>query len=160
MALLRSAGILLGKELRTELRSFASMHPRWGQRRALVHVRSCGYQVGRKKIQRLWREEGLRVAQRARRKRPGVSTTAAMPAAHRTRSGRSTSSSTPQPTVARSRSLTSSRVHPGKHSAARSPAPSPARTSPTNSTESPPPAAADRPHCAATTTRTRLRRAR
>lgn len=62
--------------LRAELRTFASKHPRWGQRRALVHVRGCGYRVGRKKIQRLWREEGLRVRRRVRRKRAGTSTSA------------------------------------------------------------------------------------
>lgn len=60
--------------LRDELRSFASAHPRWGHRRALVHVREQGYRVNHKKVQRLWREEGLRVAQKARRKRAGVST--------------------------------------------------------------------------------------
>ena len=60
--------------LRAELRTFASDHPRWGQRRALVHVRGCGYHVGRKKVARLWREEGLRVRTRVRRKRAGTST--------------------------------------------------------------------------------------
>jgi putative transposase len=60
--------------LRAELRSFARAHARWGQRRALVHVRGAGFAVNRKKLQRLWREEGLRVKQKARRKRAGAST--------------------------------------------------------------------------------------
>lgn len=64
--------------LRAELREFARRHACWGQRRALVHVRSCGYDVGRKKVQRLWREEGLRVARRVRRKRAGASTATAL----------------------------------------------------------------------------------
>jgi len=33
--------------LRDELRSFASKHPRWGHRRAKVHVREQGYEVNR-----------------------------------------------------------------------------------------------------------------
>ncbi len=66
--------------LRAELRQFARAHARWGQRRALVHVRSCGYDVGRKKVQRLWREEGLRVQRRVRRKRAGTSTATALAA--------------------------------------------------------------------------------
>ena len=39
-------------------------HPRWGYRRAWGAVREEGWAVNRKKIQRLWREEGLRVPQR------------------------------------------------------------------------------------------------
>ena len=37
-------------------------------------ARGEGWQVNHKKIQRLWREEGLRVSQRRRRKRHGTST--------------------------------------------------------------------------------------
>jgi putative transposase len=37
--------------------------------------------VNHKKLQRLWREEGLRVPQRRRRKRPGITTAASVPAA-------------------------------------------------------------------------------
>jgi len=46
-----------------------------------VHLREQGYPVNRKKVQRLWREEGLRVVQRVRRKRAGISTVPAV-AAH------------------------------------------------------------------------------
>ena len=40
-------------------------------------ARGEGWAVNHKKLQRLWREEGLRVPQRRRRKRPGTSTIAA-----------------------------------------------------------------------------------
>jgi putative transposase len=60
--------------LRAELRAFARRHPRWGHRRALVALRAAGYRVNHKRCQRLWREEGLRVTRRARRKRAGTST--------------------------------------------------------------------------------------
>jgi putative transposase len=44
-------------------------HPRWGYRLAWGRVREEGWAVNRKKIQRLWREEGLRVPQRKRKRR-------------------------------------------------------------------------------------------
>jgi len=55
--------------LRAALRSFAGDRPRWGYRRAHHHLRREGWQVNRKRVQRVWREEGLRVPVR-RRKRP------------------------------------------------------------------------------------------
>jgi putative transposase len=66
------------RELRARLRRFAKRHPRWGYRRAHAVLRRDGYAVNRKKIQRLWREEGLRVPpKRRKRQRLGVSTTPA-----------------------------------------------------------------------------------
>jgi transposase InsO family protein len=56
--------------LRAELRAFAVKRPRWGYRRAHHHLRQQGWQVNRKRTQRLWREEGLRVPVRRQRKRP------------------------------------------------------------------------------------------
>ncbi len=61
--------------LREWSRGYAKKHPRWGYRRACHDARGEGWQVNHKKIQRLWREEGLRVPQRRRRKRIGSSTT-------------------------------------------------------------------------------------
>ena len=55
--------------LRAALRVFAGRRPRWGYRRAHHHLRQEGWQVNRKRVQRLWREEGLRVPQARRRKR-------------------------------------------------------------------------------------------
>ena len=50
-------------------------HPRWGFRRAYHAARAEGWYVNHRRLQGLWREEGLRVPQRRRRKRLGSSTT-------------------------------------------------------------------------------------
>jgi putative transposase len=64
--------------LRQQLRAFSRAHPRWGYRRAHAQLLHQGWVVNRKAIQRLWREEGLRVpAQRRKRQRLGTSTTPA-----------------------------------------------------------------------------------
>jgi transposase InsO family protein len=67
--------------LRTWLRAWAKSHPRRGFRNAYHDARAEGWAVNHKKIQRLWREEGLRVPQRRRRKRLGTSTTPNPPTA-------------------------------------------------------------------------------
>jgi putative transposase len=56
-------------ELRAWLRRFSVDRPRWGWRRAAKMARRAGWQVNNKRIRRLWREEGLRVPQRRRKKR-------------------------------------------------------------------------------------------
>ena len=56
--------------LRAALRAFAGRRPRWGYRRAHHHLLAEGWGVNRKRVQRLWREEGLRVPAARRRKRP------------------------------------------------------------------------------------------
>lgn len=55
--------------LRRWLRKFSKGHPRWGYRRAHAVAVREGWAVNRKKIQRLWREEGLRVPQKRRKRR-------------------------------------------------------------------------------------------
>ncbi len=66
------------RDLRAALRSFAAAHPRWGYRRAQVVLARDGHHHNRKKIQRLWREEGLRVPpKRRKRQRLGDSATPA-----------------------------------------------------------------------------------
>jgi transposase InsO family protein len=60
--------------LREWLRHWARTHPRQGFRRAYHDARAEGWAVNHKKIQRLWRAEGLRVPVRRRRKRLGTST--------------------------------------------------------------------------------------
>lgn len=60
--------------LGTWLCAYAKDHPRWGCRRAHTDVRACGWAVNRKKSHRGWREEGLRLPQKRRRKRRGAST--------------------------------------------------------------------------------------
>jgi putative transposase len=54
--------------LRAFLRHFARQRPRWGWRRAAKQARREGRVVNDKRIQRLWREEGLRVPTRPRKK--------------------------------------------------------------------------------------------
>ena len=56
-------------ELRAWLRKFSTDRPRWGWRRAAKIARRAGWKVNNKRIQRLWRAEGLRVPQRRRKKR-------------------------------------------------------------------------------------------
>jgi putative transposase len=50
--------------LRAWLRAFSLSRPRWGWRRAAVMARAQGWRVNNKRIQRLWRAEGLKVALR------------------------------------------------------------------------------------------------
>ena len=62
------------RALRAQLRQFSRAHPRWGYRRAHAQLLNQGWRVNRKAIQRLWREEGLRVPTRRReRQRLGTS---------------------------------------------------------------------------------------
>ena len=57
-------------ELRAELRAIAQAHPRWGYKMATRVVRREGWKVNRKRVQRLWRDEGLkRPPQRPRKRR-------------------------------------------------------------------------------------------
>jgi len=61
--------------LRARLLELSREHPRWGYRRVWATLRNDGWAVNRRKIQRLWREEGLRVpAKRRKRLRLGTST--------------------------------------------------------------------------------------
>jgi putative transposase len=60
--------------LREWLRAWAKNHPGRGFRNAYHDARGEGWVVNHKKIQRLWREEGLRVPTKRRRKRLGAST--------------------------------------------------------------------------------------
>ena len=55
--------------LREFLRAFSTERPRWGWRRAATAARHAGWQVNHKRIRRLWRDEGLRVPTRRRKKR-------------------------------------------------------------------------------------------
>jgi putative transposase len=61
--------------LRAELRRISRRRPRWGYRRAHQLLLDEGWEINRKRTQRLWREEGLRVPQKRRkRQRLGIST--------------------------------------------------------------------------------------
>jgi putative transposase len=56
-------------ELRAWLRKFSTDRPRWGWRRAATVARTAGWKADDKRVRRLWRDEGLRVPQRRRKKR-------------------------------------------------------------------------------------------
>ncbi|BBX25034.1 hypothetical protein MALV_01590 [Mycolicibacterium alvei] len=56
-------------ELRAWLRKFSTDRPRWGWRRAAIAARKAGWVVNNKRVRRLWRDEGLRVPQRRKKKR-------------------------------------------------------------------------------------------
>jgi putative transposase len=55
--------------LRRALRKVSTDHPRWGYRRAHAHLLTEGWSVNRKRVQRIWREEGLRVPPKAKKRR-------------------------------------------------------------------------------------------
>ncbi len=57
------------RRLREFLRDFAKRRPRWGWRRAAKAARRAGWRVNDKRVRRLWRDEGLRVPQKKRKKR-------------------------------------------------------------------------------------------
>ncbi|QHD88374.1 IS3 family transposase (plasmid) [Gordonia sp. JH63] len=60
--------------MRAQLRTYARKHPRHGFRRAWAHLRfDDGIEVNKKKVHRLWTEEGLQVRRAPRRKRAGQS---------------------------------------------------------------------------------------
>jgi putative transposase len=57
------------RALRRRMRKLAADHKRYGYRRIWALLRREGWGVNRKRVQRLWREEGLRVPQRQRKRR-------------------------------------------------------------------------------------------
>jgi putative transposase len=60
----------LEERLRAWLRGFSARHPRWGWRRASALARKAGFAVNAKRVQRLWRDEGLKVPYKAKKKAP------------------------------------------------------------------------------------------
>ena len=61
--------------IREHLRGFARKRPRWGWRRAATDLRNNGFKVNNKRVRRLWRDEGLRVPTKRKKKRlTGVGT--------------------------------------------------------------------------------------
>jgi len=57
------------QQLRARLRAISKEHPRWGWRKAHAIARREGLVVNKKRTRRLWREEGLRRPQKARKRR-------------------------------------------------------------------------------------------
>ncbi len=67
------------------MRQLARKHKRYGYRRIWVRLREEGWIVNRKRVQRLWREEGLRVPVRQRKRRRLGSSANASDRMHATR---------------------------------------------------------------------------
>ena len=57
--------------LRQRLRLLARRYPRYGYRRIHAILRREGWACNRKRVQRLWREEGLRLPVKPKRRRRG-----------------------------------------------------------------------------------------
>ncbi len=52
-----------------EIHKIVRAHPRYGTPRVTHELRSRGWRVNHKRVERIWRKEGLKVPQRARKKR-------------------------------------------------------------------------------------------
>jgi putative transposase len=57
------------KRLVQEMLALVGQHPRYGYRRIWALLRKAGWKVNRKRIYRLWRQEGLKVPQKQHKKR-------------------------------------------------------------------------------------------
>lgn len=57
------------RRLVQRLQELAVAHPRYGYRRITALVRAAGWRVNRKRVQRLWRAEGLKVPMKQRKRR-------------------------------------------------------------------------------------------
>lgn len=57
------------EELRTRIRELAAQRPRWGYRQIHTLLQREGWLVNRKRVQRLYREEGLAVRRKGKRRR-------------------------------------------------------------------------------------------
>jgi putative transposase len=57
------------RALRRALRGLSEERPRWGYRRPHGHLPPEGWSLNRKRVQRIWREEGLRVPAKAKKRR-------------------------------------------------------------------------------------------
>ena len=66
----RYHGIKRGQDasLAGELRRISAAHPRAGYRRATALLRRAGLEINAKRVQRLWRQEGLKVPRRQRKR--------------------------------------------------------------------------------------------
>ena len=69
-------------QLRARLQLLARRHPRYGYRRIHVLLAREGWACNRKRVQRLWRDEGLHVPKRIRRRRKAPRTPGSATAAH------------------------------------------------------------------------------
>ena len=68
--------------LRKRLKGLASDHPKWGYRKQHTLLCRAGWSINRKRVRRIWREEGLQVLRRKRRRRRGSRAPGHMAASH------------------------------------------------------------------------------
>jgi len=68
--------------LRERLQLLARRHPRYGYRRIHALLRREGWACNRKRVQRLWRDEGLRLPAKSKRRRRGPRMQGHLSAAH------------------------------------------------------------------------------
>ena len=59
------------EHLRKRLRALSRDHQRWGYRKQHTLLCREGWRINRKRVRRVWREEGLQVRRRRRRRRAG-----------------------------------------------------------------------------------------
>ena len=79
----RRRGTLPEEEhLRKRLRALATGHPRWGYRKQHALLCREGLRINRKRVRRLWREEGLQVRRPKRRRRKGAKAPGRQAASH------------------------------------------------------------------------------
>ena len=95
----RAAGDRDQGRLREAIKSLAAQRRRFGYRRIHALIRREGGAVNGKRVQRIYREEGLQVARRKRRRGVAVERRALEVHWRRTRCGRWTSSATVSSTV-------------------------------------------------------------
>ena len=57
------------ERLKRRLKEISDAEPRWGYRTAASQLRREGWRINDKRVQRLWREEGLKVPQKQRKRR-------------------------------------------------------------------------------------------
>lgn len=62
-------GCVEEERLKKRLKEISDAEPRSGYRMAAKHLRREGWKINDKRVQRLWREEGLKVPQKQRKKR-------------------------------------------------------------------------------------------
>lgn len=70
------------EHLRKRLRALATGHPRWGYRKQHALLCREGLKVNRKRVRRVWREEGLQVRRPRRRRRKGAKAPGHQAASH------------------------------------------------------------------------------
>jgi putative transposase len=75
------------EHLRKRLRALSREHQRWGYRKQHILLVREGHKINRKRVRRIWREEGLQVKRRKRRRRAGAGVPGHLGASHPNHTG-------------------------------------------------------------------------